>query len=324
MIRDSHYSAANMAPNNMRSHHSDCWSHSFHGAAFSFLLLSLVYPFAHTATAASLVADGAKVEELASGFDTVEGPLYDRQGSLFFTDIPNEHIWKLNVTTLKKSLFRERTGGANGLAFDFQGRLLMCKQREKCLARLETDGSETFLLKPTRPRKGKTPVRVGVNDVVVDRRGRIYVTVPGAGSVYRFERDGDRPRAVITGLKGPNGLMLSPDETKLYVSEYKEQRLHVFDVDPETGAMTNKRFFANVKSPSDYGCDGMTVDRQGNLYCAGPHAVRVWSPKGRLLETIEMPESPTNCTFGGPGSETLYITGRKSVYRIRMNTRGVR
>lgn len=288
------------------------------------LLLLFVCGLSSLIAAAPLVAKGAKLEELASGFSTVEGPLYDGQGSLYFTDIPNEHIWKLDVKTLKKTLFRDNTGGANGLAYDSKGRLLMCKQREKSLARLEKDGSETVLLEPTRKRKGKPPIRVGVNDVVVDRKGRIFVTVPGNGSIYRFAADGSHPVAIITGLRGPNGLMLSPDETNLYVSEYKEQSLHVFDIAPRTGAASNKRFFAEVKPSSDYGCDGMTVDDRGNLYCAGPHAVRVWSPDGNLLETIEIPESPTNCTFAGPGSNMLYITGRKNVYRIRMNAKGVR
>ena len=273
---------------------------------------------------ASLIAEGAQLEEISSGYATVEGPLYDGHGHLYFTDIPNEHIWKLNVNDLKTTMFRDNTGGANGLAFDAQGRLLMCKQREKCLARLETDGSETILLKPTRKQGRESELRVGVNDVVVDRKGRIYVTVPGAGSIYRFDADGVNPRVVISGLKGPNGLMLSPDETRLYASEYKVQRLHAWDIDAKTGTATNQRFFAEVKPASDFGCDGMTVDDQGNLYCAGPHAVRVWSPRGKLLETIAIPESPTNCTFAGPGSHTLYITGRKSVYRIRMKTTGVR
>ena len=275
-------------------------------------------------SSSSLIAAGAKLELLSSGYTTVEGPLYDGHGYLYFTDIPNEHIWKLNVNDLTTTMHRDKTGGANGLAFDAQGRLLMCKQREKSLTRLEADGTESVLLEPARARQDKSAVRVGVNDVVVDRKGRIYVTVPGAGSIYCFDADGLNPRVVISGLKGPNGLMLSPDESKLYVSEYKEQRLYVYDVEPVSGRVSNQRFFAEVAPSSDYGCDGMTVDDQGNLYCAGPHAVRVWSPQGKLLETISIPESPTNCTFAGPGSDTLYITGRKSVYRIRMKTTGVR
>lgn len=288
------------------------------------LLLLAVVHVPTTPAADALVAEGARLEELATGFETVEGPLCDGKGSLYFTDIPNEHIWKLDVVTLEKSLFRDNTGGANGLAFDSRGRLLMCKQKARNLSRLEKDGSETVLLEPTRKGKGGRTFRVGVNDVVVNRNGVIYVTVPGGGSVFRFEKDGSNPRAFVTGLKGPNGLMLSPDETKLYVSEYKEQRLWVFDIDPKTGDTTNKRFFAEVTPPSDYGCDGMTVDDRGNLYCAGPHAVRVWSPAGKLLDTIEIPESPTNCAFAGAGSDVLYITGRKNVYRIRMKTKGVR
>ena len=254
----------------------------------------------------------------------MEGPLYDGKGHLIFTDIPNQHIWKLNLKTLDTTLFRDETGGANGLAFDFQKRLLMCKQREKSLARLEEDGTETVLLKPTRIGANKKIYPVGVNDVVVDRKGRIYVTVPGAGSIYLLDSNGKNPRPVISVLKGPNGLMLSPDEQTLYVSEYKEQKLHAFDVDPKTGNPSNQRLFSEVEQPSDYGCDGMTVDHLGNLYCAGPYAVRVWSPQGKLLETIAVPESPTNCAFAGPGSNVLYITGRKNVFRIRLRTKGIR
>ena len=275
-------------------------------------------------TPGTLLAKDAKLEKLASGYETVEGPLYDGKGHLLFTDIPNQHIWKLNLKTLDTTLFRDETGGANGLAFDLQGRLLMCKQREKSLARLEKDGMETVLLKPTRIGANKRIYHVGVNDVVVDRMGRIYVTVPGAGSVYHLDSDGENPRPVISDLKGPNGLMLSPDEKTLYVSEYKEQKLHAFDVDPATGNASNQRLFTQVEQPSDYGCDGMTVDHLGNLYCAGPYAVRIWSPQGKLLETIAVPESPTNCAFARPESNVLYITGRKNVFRIRLKTKGVR
>jgi len=78
------------------------------------VLLNLVVFLApDLSTAGSLVAEGAGLEKLATGFETVEGPLYDNKGSLFFTDIPNEHIWKLNVVTLEKTLFRDNTGGAN-------------------------------------------------------------------------------------------------------------------------------------------------------------------------------------------------------------------
>jgi gluconolactonase len=272
----------------------------------------------------TLVAEGAILEKLATGFETVEGPLYDGAGKLYFTDIPNQHIWVLDVETLDKTLFREQTGGANGLAFDSKGRLLMCKGAAKCLARLEKDGSETVLFEPVRKNAKGKEVPVGVNDVVVGYGGEIYVTVPGAGSVFRLDPDGSNPGAIVSELKGPNGLMLSPDETKLYVSEYKEQRLHVFDLDVKTGTVSEGKVFATVEEASDYGCDGMTVDNQGNLYCAGPHAVRAWSPEGKLIETIAVPESPTNCAFAGKGSSTLYITGRQSVFRIEMKTAGVR
>ena len=272
----------------------------------------------------SLVAAGARLEKIASGFETVEGPVVHGEGMLYFTDIPNNHIWRLDTRTLKKDLFRENTEGANGLAFDSKGRLLMCKGAGKRLARLTPEGNEEILLQPVRERPGKDPVPVGVNDVVLDRLGGIYVTVPGNGCVMYLDPSGENARRLVTGLKGPNGLMLSPDETTLYVSEYREQRIHAFELDTSEVKAGERRLFAEVGEASDFGCDGMTVDDRGNLYCAGPHAVRVWSPEGELLETIPVPESPTNCTFAGKGSHVLYITGRQSVFRMRMKTAGVR
>lgn len=271
-----------------------------------------------------LTADGAKLERIATGFETVEGPVCDGKGALYFTDIPNEHIWKLDSATLERELFGEDTGGANGLAFDREGRLHMCKGKARRLTRFERNGEETTLLEPVRMGKDGKAFPVGVNDIVIDRDGGIRVTVPGAGSVMYLPPGGETARPIVSGLQGPNGLMLSPDETKLYVSEYKLQRIHVYELDPAGGVAAEGRLFATVEEPSDYGCDGMTVDDRGNLYCAGPHAVRIWNPAGELIDTIPVPESPTNCAFAGKGSHVLYITGRESVFRIRMKTAGVR
>ena len=86
------------------------------------------------ARAESLIAERAELEKLASGFETVEGPLV-RGETFYFTDIPNQHIWTLNTKTLEKKLLEENTQGANGLAFDKEGRLLMCKGGGKRFSR---------------------------------------------------------------------------------------------------------------------------------------------------------------------------------------------
>lgn len=271
-----------------------------------------------------VIPEDGSLERLATGFITVEGPLYADDGTFYFTDIPNNHIWSLDTTTLEKTLVRKDTGGANGLVYDAKGRMLMCKGAGKCLARLEADGSETVLFEPVRQRADGKMQPVGVNDVVIDRSGAIYITVPGAGCVYLLDPDGTHPRPLVSGLEGPNGLTLSPDETRLYVSEYKRQTLHVYDLDTTKGVATNGRVFATVTEASDYGCDGMTVDTEGNVYCAGPHAVRVWDPDGELIARIAVPESPTNCEFGGTNGSVLYITGRESVFRIPTAKNGAR
>ena len=210
--------------------------------------------------AGDLVPESSTLEKLATGFVTAEGPLVDAKGGFLWTDIPNEHIWRMDIASGAKTRFRENTDGANGLAFDAKGRLLMCKGKGRRLDRLEADGSETALLEPVRKLDNGKTRPVGVNDVIVGRNGRIYCTVPGGGAVYTLDPDGANPRVLVDGLNGPNGLTLSPDEKRLYVSEYKEQALWLFDLDPQTGKALNRRPFAKVEEPSDYGCDGMTVE----------------------------------------------------------------
>jgi len=115
----------------------------------------------------------------------------------------------------------------------------------------------------------------------------------------------------------PNGIALSPDGHTLYVTNSDEGNIRAYSVD-RAGAATNERV---VVTGIEGVPDGMRVDEKGNLYVAAKQ-LYVYSPDGRRLRTIEIPETPSNCAFGDEGLQSLFITARTSVYRVRLDVKG--
>jgi gluconolactonase len=142
-------------------------------------------------------------------------------------------------------------------------------------------------------------------------------------AVYYISPGGELTR-VIDDLEKPNGLILSQDEQTLYVVDNGAENVWAYDV-AGPGELENGRVFSDMSSgPRSGGGDGMTLDRQGNVYVAGSKDVWVWTPEGDLIQRIAVPEGPSNCTFGGPDRGTLYITARSSLYRIDTKVQGAR
>jgi gluconolactonase len=136
---------------------------------------------------------------------------------------------------------------------------------------------------------------------------------------------GGKLQAVIRDLTRPNGIAFSPDEKILYIANSDEKRKvwMQYDVQPD-GTVSNGRVFFDVTSEKEDGLpDGMKLDIKGNLYCAGPGGICVFSPEGKHLGTIKPPETPANCNWGDDG-KTLYITARTGLYRIRLAAQGQR
>jgi acetyl esterase/lipase/sugar lactone lactonase YvrE len=161
------------------------------------------------------------------------------------------------------------------------------------------------------------------NDLVVDRTGGVYFTLTGPGEVVYVSPQG-KAQTVASEVLTPNGLILSPDEKTLYVSEYVPKKILSFKV-AKNGALNAKKLFAKMDDgqPDLKGADGMCVDRAGNVYCAGPKDVWIWDSKGKLLDKIVCPERAVNCTFGGSQLRDLYLTGFGGVHVQRMKVSGV-
>ena len=267
------------------------------------------------------IVKGATIEKVATGYQFTEGPAADRDGDIWFTDIPNSTIIRFDTSKQKAVVEHEDTEGANGLMFDRKNRLVACAGGRREVVRYDHDGSQTILAKNFGKKRFNSP-----NDLVLDGKGGFYFTDPAyfntddrdieVEGVYYVDREEQIIR-VIDDMKRPNGLILSPDGRTLYVSDIGAKIIYAYHVNTD-GTLADNRHFADA----DGGADGMTVDEKGNLYAACSSGIQIWDPKGNELPTITVPDRPANCAFGGPNHRTLYITARRSLYRIKLNVTG--
>ena len=301
----------------------------------------------------NLISPSAKVEKVAGNFGFTEGPLWVRRdGSLLFSDVPNNAIMRWTqdgkITVFRKPVFagpypEGAQIGSNGLTLDPEGFLISAEHGNRRIARTELvrnrepvyDGPVTILADRYQGKRLNSP-----NDVISKRNGDIYFTDPpglyrnfpdGPGSpkqeldfngLYRITAAG-KLELLARDIPFPNGLALSPDQKKLYVSNTRpEKKWMVYDVKPDGGIANGKVFLDMTKEPGEGVPDGMKVDEAGNVYATGPGGVLVISPKGKHVGTIQLPETPSNCAFGDADGQTLFITARTSVYRIRLKVPG--
>ncbi len=262
----------------------------------------------------SLIAEGASVEKLSGGFTFTEGPAADSKGNVYFTDIPENRIHKWS-TDGKLSTFVEESGNANGLAFDKNGTLIACQHGGRGVFSFDAEGNETLLIGQYQGKKLNSP-----NDLWITSKGGIYFTDPRYGNrdnmeqdgehVYYLSPDGKKLTRVIDDLVRPNGIIGTPDGKILYVADNADKKTFVYKINKD-GTLSNKKLFA----PD--GSDGVALDEHGNLYLT-TDAVLIYSPEGKLLERIEIPERPANVCFSGKDRKTLFITARTSIYAVKM------
>src|SRR3989441_6651774 len=262
-----------------------------------------------------------QLEHVASGYHFTEGPVWSREGYLLFSDVPDNKIIRLEAGQ-KPAVFRDNTNGANGNTFDSQGRLYSCESRTRRVVRIDKKGETQVLAERWEGKRLNAP-----NDIVVRKDGHIYFTDPAFGNqadtreldfygVYHITPKG--VMSLIAKPAGrPNGIAFSPNGRILYVANSDDRNVRAYDVD-HNGAISNERVVvSNVEGVPD----GIKVDEKGNIYVTAK-GVAVYSPQGKLLHTIELSEAPANCAFGDADFQTLYITARTSVYRVRLNVKG--
>lgn len=269
------------------------------------------------------------IKKLHTGFAFTEGPAADKEGNVYFNDIPNSTTHKVDVAG-NLSTFRKPSGSSNGLMFNGAGELLACEMEGRVVA-VAPDGKTVRPVAETyNGKRFNAP-----NDLVVDRAGGVYFTDPHfrapmplpqeVTAVYYAAPDGKVTR-LIDDLKAPNGVILSPDEKTLYVIPSQQAEMVAYPVEAP-GKLGKGRVFCTLKQAegkSGTGGDGLTVDSKGNLYITSGLGLQVYNPEGKLLGIIAFPEQPANVTFGGPDLKTLYVTARTSLYTCPMEVTGYR
>ena len=286
----------------------------------------------------------AAIERIATGFGFTEGPVWTRDGDLLFSDIPNNTIFRWRPSGIE--VFRRPSGfdgfdapkgaliGANGLTLDHAGRPCVCEHGNRRVTRIEKDGTAVVLASHFQGKRLNSP-----NDLVWHSSGDLYFTDPPYGlagldgdpkkeldfnGVFRLR--GSELTLLHRDLTRPNGLAFSPDERVFYVanSDRANKIWLRFDVLAD-GTAANPSVFADVTNePGDGVPDGMKVDVEGNLYCTGAGGVWIFTKVGKPLGVIAFPEIPANLHWGGADAQTLYVTARTSVYRVRLEIPGIR
>ena len=288
-----------------------------------------------------IVESGAEAQQLATGFGFTEGPLWHPDGYWLFVDIRASLVHRMTPDG-STEVYRENSGGSNGLTFDLAGNLVLCEGDNRQISRRHADGSYTAIATHVGGQRINRP-----NDVVSRSDGSLYFTDPN-GRLTSQERELDFSGVHRLSLSGslstatrdteyPNGIAFSPDESVLYVAITRQdeacigekergevcehQFIRAFDV-ADDGSLSNNRIFAEMHSSEDGVPDGMKVDSEGRVYCTGAGGCWVFDAAGNHLGTIVLPEIPANCAWGGADNRTMLFTARTSVYSLRMSTPG--
>ncbi len=270
-----------------------------------------------------LVADGAKPKLISSQFKFTEGPAVDKYGNVFFTDQPNDKIWKFD-TTGELSVFLENTGRSNGMYFDKRGNLIAAADEKNQFWSISPDKKIIVLLDNYKGQRFNGP-----NDLWIDKKGGIFFTDPYYQRPY-WERKkpdltderlyylpkGKKEALVVdSNLVRPNGIIGSANGKNLFVADINDRKIYKYNIN-RNGTLSDRRLFAPM------GSDGMTLDNKGNLYITG-QGVTVFNPDGQKILNIPIPGWTANVCFGGVNRDILFITANTSVYTLQMKVKGI-
>ncbi|MGC4231538.1 MAG: SMP-30/gluconolactonase/LRE family protein [Niabella sp.] len=258
-------------------------------------------------------------------FIFTEGPVADKDGKVYFTDQPNNKIWRYDPETTVLWEFKKDAGRANGLDIDAEGNIVACADEHNEIWSIDKRGHIVkVLLGKVNGKKLNGP-----NDLWIDKKGGIYFTDPyyrrdywtykeqeiKEENVYYLPKGATLPIIVVSNLVKPNGIVGSADGKYLYVADIGDNKTYKFTIHPD-GNLAEQTLFVSQ------GSDGITLDGKGNLYLTG-NGVTVYDPAGKKIAYIPVPEKwVANVCFGGKNRDTLFITAGPSVYYLKMAVKG--
>ena len=283
------------------------------------------------------IAPGVRPVQLA-GAGAGEGPAW-RDGWLYFSGEGKISRWKPGAAG--PEVFRDPSGGSNGLRFDRQGRLIVCEAGNRRVTRTELDGTVTVMADRYEGRRFNSP-----NDLTMDSQGRIYFSDPRYGKrdtmemdtegVYRIDAPGKVARVLGREVERANGVLVTPDDKHLYVADNNNnnaggaRKLWRFKLRPDGSVVpASRRLIHDWKDGR--GPDGVKMSAGGLLFVAGglnaPHppfetgvmkgGVYILTPAGKLVGFVPIPQDEvTNCAFGGEDGKTLFITAGGTLWSV--------
>lgn len=273
--------------------------------------------------AQDIVSPGAVTEKLSGGFSFTEGPASDAEGNVFFTDQPNNRILEWSTDDVL-TVWMKPCGRSNGLVFDKQGNLWACADEKNQLWKISPDKNIDVVISDYNGKYLNGP-----NDLWIHPNGGIYFSDPfykrpwwdhdsmqqDCQCVYYLSPDRSRLVRVVDDLAQPNGIIGTPDGKTLYIADIGNKKTYSYAMGKD-GLLSGKKLFC------DMGSDGMTIDKQGNLYLTGK-GVFVFDKNGKQIKHIDIDESWTaNVCFGGKDMKSLFITASKGLYRLKLNVEG--
>ncbi|MES2826954.1 MAG: SMP-30/gluconolactonase/LRE family protein [Bacteroidota bacterium] len=290
--------------------------------AYLLLFITTIGNAQNTASVKSDLFDQTQLKLVSSQFSFTEGCSADKDGNVFFTDQPNDKLWKYSVDG-KLTIVLDKTGRSNGTYFDKKGNLILCADEKGEFWQLDKKGNTKIIAKDFNGKQLNGP-----NDLWLDPAGNIYFTDPyyqrdywtrtkpdqSAQSVYKIPKGTSQIILAADSLNQPNGIVGSPDGKLLYVADAGAGKIYRYDISKK-GVLSNKKLLINR------GSDGMALDNMGNIYLTG-NGITIYNPMGQEIGQIKIPGTSNVC-FGGKDKNTLFVTARKSIYTIPMNAKGV-
>jgi sugar lactone lactonase YvrE len=265
-----------------------------------------------------LLIPGEDWKLVGEGYTFTEGPAANEKGELFFNDVPQAKTYKIGLDG-KVTEFLKENGRCSGHAFGPDGKLYSVGGGLDPLVAFAADGTKTVVAEGV---KG--------NDLVVLNNGSMYVTAPGSGTgsdankILLITPQGEK-KVVDTGIKFPNGITTSPDQTLLYVAESRTHWVWSFTIQKD-GTLANKQKYYHLHKPdtaSEASADGLKTDRDGRLWVATRMGIQVCDQAGRVNCIIPTPNGKcANLCFGGANLDIIYATCGDKVYARKVKVKG--
>ncbi len=274
----------------------------------------------------------SKVKKLYTGTLWAEGPAYiPNLETLVWSDIPNNRLMKLYNN--KISEFKNPSNFCNGNTIDNDENLISCSHGGRCIYKTDQSFNREVIIDNFNGKKFNSP-----NDVCVMSDGTILFTDPPYGIlgdyegypgkqeydgcyVFSYNPHNKKLNVLINDLDRPNGITLSPDEKKLYVADTGENLKYLYSYDFNELKATNRKLIYDFKP---FFSDGFRCDKDGNIWTSAGKAIKCFNKNLKLIGQIKIPELVSNCEFGGPNGDILFITATTSLYSIKLNQQGAK